>query len=263
LAIYQFVPVIRHKFLIFHRINGWIIVLLVLLANAGALMIAPHAFGGDLAVQSGVGTLVLMTTVGLALAIYNIKRLQVDQHRAWMLRTWFYFGSIITLRLIFILGTLIISTMDRYKLAMECAKIDYIMQDPNSTLTEYPDCISYYNRSDLEKFTLVQAKFGGSAPEVGASLDLNFGMAMWLALLLHAVGVEIYLQLTPREAQRLRQVSYEKQLEAGFKHPGSAGLTADRLGDAEPWQPLKSSGSKSDDIDLQLRQADVLSRTSD
>ena len=209
-------------------------------------MIAPRAFGGDLAIQSGVGTLVLMTTTGLALAIYNINRLQIDQHRAWMLRTWFYFGSILTLRLIFILGTLIISKMDRYRLAMECAKIDYIMQDPNSTLSQYPDCVSYYDGSDPGKFAIVQAKFSGSGPQVAASLDMNFGMAMWLALLLHAVGVEIYLQLTPREAQRLRQVSYEKQPEAGFKNPGSAGLTADRLGDAEPWKPLKSSDSKSD-----------------
>jgi hypothetical protein len=43
------------------------------------------------------------------------------------------------------------------------------------------------------------------------------------------------LRLTPRETQRLRQVSYEKQLEAGMKNPGSAGLTAERFGDADPW----------------------------
>lgn len=58
-------------------------------------------------------------------------------------------------------------------------------------------------------------------------------MALWLALAIHAIGVEIYLHLTPKEAQRLRQVSYQRQLEAGMKNPGSAGLTADRLGDAE------------------------------
>jgi hypothetical protein len=43
------------------------------------------------------------------------------------------------------------------------------------------------------------------------------------------------LHLTPREAERLRQVSYARQLEAGMRSPGSAGLTADRLGDAKPW----------------------------
>lgn len=240
LAIYQFVPVIRHTFLRFHRINGWTIVILVLVSNAAAIVIAPHAFGGDLSIQTGIGTLVIMTTGGLALAIYNVKRLQIDQHRAWMLRTWFYFGSIITLRIILISSTAIISRMGGYQLPMECAKLHYIIEDRNSTLAIYPDCISYYNGSDPSKMALVQADLYGSAAEAAAGLNMTFGMAMWLALLIHAIGVEIYLQLTPRESQRLRQVSYDKQLEAGFKHPGSAGLTVDRLGDADPREPAKS-----------------------
>ena len=45
------------------------------------------------------------------------------------------------------------------------------------------------------------------------------------------------MHLTPAEAERLRKVSYERQLAAGMRHPGSAGLTADRLGDAEAWRP--------------------------
>ena len=60
---------------------------------------------------------------------------------------------------------------------------------------------------------------------------------LWIATIVHLIGVEIYLGLTPREAERLRQVSYERQLKAGYKHPGSAGLTSDRWGDAEPWKP--------------------------
>ena len=238
LATFQFVPVIRYKVLLFHRLNGWTIVLLVLCANAGAIMVAPHAFGGDLSVQAGVGTLVIITSLSLALAIYNVKRLQIDQHRAWMLRAWFYFGSIITLRLILIISTLIISTMSRYRLAMECAKLDYIIEDRLEMSSTYPDCVAYFNGTQPDQTAVVQANFNGSVEQIGASLDMTFGMAMWLALWLHAVGVEIYLHLTPREAQRLRQVSYEKQLEAGFKHAGSGGLTSDRLGDGEKWQPM-------------------------
>lgn len=60
---------------------------------------------------------------------------------------------------------------------------------------------------------------------------------MWMSIFLHAIGVEIYLNLTPAESDRLRTVSYEKQLEAGFDHPGSAGLTVDRWGDSTPWKP--------------------------
>ena len=64
-------------------------------------------------------------------------------------------------------------------------------------------------------------------------------MAMWLAIFMHTVGVEIYLALTPREGERLRQVSYERQMERGLEYPGSAGLTVDRWGDAEPWRPAR------------------------
>lgn len=56
-------------------------------------------------------------------------------------------------------------------------------------------------------------------------------------LVIHTVGVELYLAMTPREAERLRRVSYEKQLEAGFRNPGSAGLVLDKWGDADAWTP--------------------------
>lgn len=77
----------------------------------------------------------------------------------------------------------------------------------------------------------------GSGVTVGAALETNFGAAGLLALVLHAIGVEIYLRLTPREGERLRQVSYERQLERGFANPGSAGLVVEKLGDADPWVP--------------------------
>ena len=45
------------------------------------------------------------------------------------------------------------------------------------------------------------------------------------------------MRLTPREAERLRNVSYQRQVEAGMRNPGNAGLTAERLGDAKPFVP--------------------------
>lgn len=84
----QFVPAIRHKIRLFHRLNGYTVVTLSLISNAGVLIIAKHAFGGDFATQTYVGLLVVLTTLGYVLAWTNIKLLQIDQHRAWMMRTW-------------------------------------------------------------------------------------------------------------------------------------------------------------------------------
>lgn len=90
LACAQFVPVIRYKALLLHRINGYVILVLSLVSTAGALMLARNAVGGQMEVQMAVGFLSLIFVVSLGLAYYNIKRLQIEQHRAWMLRAWFY-----------------------------------------------------------------------------------------------------------------------------------------------------------------------------
>jgi hypothetical protein len=47
------------------------------------------------------------------------------------------------------------------------------------------------------------------------------------------------LALTKDETERLRRISYTLQQKAGFKNPGSAGSTADRLGDSSWIPPLK------------------------
>lgn len=57
-------------------------------------MIARGVFGGAPDIQVSTGVVAMMTTVGLFIAYYNIKRLQIDQHRAWMLRTFFYVRDI-------------------------------------------------------------------------------------------------------------------------------------------------------------------------
>jgi uncharacterized membrane protein YozB (DUF420 family) len=46
-------------------------------------------------VQMGVGVLSIAFISSLALALYNIKRLQIEQHRAWMLRAWFYVSGLV------------------------------------------------------------------------------------------------------------------------------------------------------------------------
>lgn len=239
LMVFQFVPVIRHRAMLFHRINGHMIIILILISHAGALMIARRVFGGELPTQAAVGILVVSTTIGLAMAYYNIKKLQVDQHRAWMLRTMFYMGVIITTRLIMVIAAVITSNIGTYDVIMTCGELGS-MHGYRYLATTYPDCVS--NSTILaDGLRIVHVNFsGGVKEEIGASLRLNFGMAMWVAFFLHAVGVETYLALTPREAQRLRMLSYEKQLEAGMSSPGSQGLVVERFGDADEWKPTEA-----------------------
>jgi hypothetical protein len=93
LVVFQFVPFIRYKALLVHRMNGYVVVILSVIGTAGAIMIAPVAFGGSLMIRGCIGTMAIMFIGSLALALWNIKTLQLEQHRAWMLRAWFYVST--------------------------------------------------------------------------------------------------------------------------------------------------------------------------
>jgi len=143
LMVWQFVPVLRHKFLLFHRINGYAIIVLVLLSNVGALMICRHSLGGTVETQVGVVTLATASTVSLAMAYYNIKRLQTDQHRPpWMLRAMFYLCTIITLRIIMIISTQITSRINSYHTVRSCDEMAFIYGSAVSAWKFYPQCNS-------------------------------------------------------------------------------------------------------------------------
>ncbi|KAK5174514.1 uncharacterized protein LTR77_001594 [Saxophila tyrrhenica] len=234
LMVWQFLPIIRRKFLIFHRINGYVVTILLLLGVASAFMLARRSFGGAPATQAGIGFLGIIVPISLGMAIYNIKRLQIEQHRAWMLRTMFYCGTIITLRLIMIIAAQILPFASNYYSVMPCDAIA-TLTSPGQFRKSYPQC--FVEDGTADGWIPVVADFSQDAVTVGAALQLGFSMGIWVAIAMHAIGVEIYLNLTSAETERLRMVSYEKQLEAGFKHPGSAGLTADRWGDVPAWEP--------------------------
>lgn len=228
----QFIPAIRYKWITFHRINGYFLLLLSLLVAISGLMITRHAFGGSLGIQVGTAVIGFGFIIGLVMAYINIKRLQIDQHRAWMLRAWFWAGAIITSRPISFLGAIIISKSG-YVVPMPCKIIEFLMGSPQATRSVFPACAAYVAGENRELWVVVPAQFtkAPSPAHAAAGIQMAYGMGGWLALAMHAVGVEIYLHLTSGETHRLRTVSYQRQLEAGMKHPGNAGLTSDRLGD--------------------------------
>jgi hypothetical protein len=168
------------------------------------------------------------------MAYYNIKRLQIEQHRAWMLRAMFYLGVIITTRIIMVIAAQVTGALGKYYTPMSCDEINFVQRESSGRSAIYPQCA--LPSMTTNGMIAVAADFGsGKREQLQASLELNFGMAAWIAIFLHTVGVEIYLNLTPAEAECLRRVSYKKQLEAGMNNPGSVGLTVDRWGDAETW----------------------------
>jgi uncharacterized membrane protein len=238
LAVLQFVPALRqNKLRSFHRINGRIVLTLLWISNVGALMIARRAFGGTIETQTAAGFLVVITTIGSSMAFYNIKRLQIDQHRAWMLRTMFYMGAIITQRFILIAAALIISQTPEYHNVWPCDQIEWAWKYANAGnyLEAYPRCANQSVSSERYAPVLANLQSDNDPAQIGAGLQVPFGMAIWLSVMVNMIGVEIYLHLTPRGATRLRMESYKRQKAAGYANPGNEGLVPEKFGDADPW----------------------------
>ena len=176
LMIPQFVPRIRQKFLLFHRVNGYTIILLTLIGDVSALIIARRGLGGDIAAQTATGLLAIMSMTGLSLAWWNIKKLQIDQHRAWMLRSMFWIASIVTTRLIMPLSGLVMTAMGTYYVAWPCDELEYVL-GASRMHKDFPQCILPNGTTD--GYVAVKAELDFSRPAGhGATFNLNFGMGV-------------------------------------------------------------------------------------
>lgn len=99
IAVFQFIPATR-QFVLYHGTAGYTTVTLAFIGNIDALILTEMAMGGDLPTRVIMGAISLATTITFGLAVYNIRKAQLEGHRVWMLRSWSYIGFIVTLRLI-------------------------------------------------------------------------------------------------------------------------------------------------------------------
>ncbi|KAG8824803.1 hypothetical protein FRC17_009026 [Serendipita sp. 399] len=237
LTVLQFIPKIRKNYMLFHRINGYVVLALLIIGLAGAMIISGHAFGGDIASAGGLYTLALLVIGCAYMGYYNIKRLQIEEHRKWMLRAMVYLSSVITQRIIMVITAIVITQIGGFSTPWYCDEIAYALNynDTRMALQGSPECVG--GATPFRK-VLIPARLEFNQPiQMGSALRIAFGNSIWLGLLIHVFLLEVYLHLTPSETARLRSISYQKQLEAGFTPPGSAGITSDRWGDAEPYRP--------------------------
>ncbi|KAK0750201.1 hypothetical protein B0T18DRAFT_462323 [Schizothecium vesticola] len=243
LAALQFVPALQFKWAAVHRINGYIVIFLSAVGTVGAMMIARWSMGGGPDVQAGVVVLGIGFLVSLGLAWWNARVLQFEEHRKWMLRAWAYAGCIVTARFALVVSAAVISQQGYYApIACERLASRYILGSEELVLARFPECAGYFSGANQNLIVAVEGDVGdmGGLGRAGfqAALLLTFGVSVYLSFLAHVVGVEVYIRLTPGENERLRTISYHRQVKAGFHNPGRAGLTADRLGDSSFfWAP--------------------------
>lgn len=102
-------------------------------------------------------------------------------------------GAAITSRIIVILAAVII-LKDDYLVVWSCAKIESTLSNASMLLSSYPNCAAYVRGTNSNDVVLVKASMSGpGAANAGAALNVPFGMAFWLAVVIHAIGVEVYV----------------------------------------------------------------------
>ena len=128
----------------------------------------------------------------------------------------------------------------RYEI-MSCDELAFIYKNITALQAQFPACRLENGVFAPNSQVVTKSHLGGVAGPNNPSLEVSFATAGFLALILHAIGVEVYLQLTPRESKRLRGLSFERQLARGMRNPGSAVLVMEMIGDADAWVPKSSS----------------------
>ncbi|KAJ7280352.1 hypothetical protein C8J57DRAFT_124012 [Mycena rebaudengoi] len=112
-AILQFLPALRRRKMVLHRLNGYGVLFTLIVGNISGSIIARRSFGGELNVQSAYYILGIMIVFSGFMGFYYVKR-DTRQHRKWMLRMVVYFSVAITARLIAIASRKIITIIGTY-----------------------------------------------------------------------------------------------------------------------------------------------------
>ncbi|KAK5634133.1 hypothetical protein RRF57_009847 [Xylaria bambusicola] len=203
LACVQFVPILRHNYPGFHKRNGYLVTSLSFIGTFAIPVILPISFGGGLDIQLSGWTVGLAFLWALSRAIVNIRAHRIDRHRVWMLRAWFWAGCIITQRIIQMISVKVINSGPTLYV-MPCEKI-------NSMLGEH--IFDFYRECTVQTSAIVAGTMHNptSVVEVAAALDGAFGPALFLAFIIHAIGIEVYLFMTFDENERLQKISVERQ----------------------------------------------------
>jgi hypothetical protein len=138
-----------------------------------------------------------------------------------MLRVMLCHRTIMITRIIMIVSTKVITLIGDYYQVQTCTEIAFDYGGSQSkAVSLYRKCANSGPNTNV----IVNAAFNAGLESVGAALDLSFSMALWFSILMHLVGMEIYLYLTGAEGEMLRNVSFEKQLEAGMEELGECGV---------------------------------------
>lgn len=100
------------------------------------------------------------------------------------------------MRIIMIASAIAASHMGGYSSNQPCDKIKFVLDARGEGLKQYPGCDAFYTGEKPQQQVIVDADVNSSdIMKLVSALNLTYGKSSWLAILLHTVGIEIYVSL--------------------------------------------------------------------
>ncbi|KAG8743525.1 hypothetical protein FRC10_011916 [Ceratobasidium sp. 414] len=211
LATTQFVPRIRARAIGFHRNAGKMINVLSFVSAITGFGMARVSFGGDLAIQSSLYCLSAMTLWSVIKSWTAIRRLQIDEHRTWIIRAWSYQMAVVTERLVMVLLMIYLSVARGYYHTLTCDEVAHILNNQEMYARDYPQCQPGWTGPQAKSVSVEANPGEGTDLGLTAALRFTFGPSMWIAIWVHIIATEYYLFKTKNESGRLRELSTKRQ----------------------------------------------------
>jgi hypothetical protein len=108
----------------------------------------------------------------------------------------------------------------QYRGVMSCEEIYSHYPDPTSLASlnlRYPTCANF-NSTDQTLYAIVTTSLEETKPEeVYMAISFAFGLSAWLAGVIHILAVEVYLNATKDEDERLTKISAVRRRAAGLE----------------------------------------------
>ncbi|KAF8746982.1 hypothetical protein RHS02_00619, partial [Rhizoctonia solani] len=167
--------------------------------------------GGDLNTQSAFYMLASGAACAVIIGCVEARRGALDAHREWMIRAWFYNGALVTTNITALISAHVITAINTYYSLWRCAEVEYVLESSNALAQAYPQCATSNALSNPHNiYVSVHASWREGRLGRGSAIRASYGMALWIAMILHGVGIELYLRMTVRESKKLRELSEQK-----------------------------------------------------
>jgi len=197
-SVLQFIPGIRRRAVIWHRINGYLTLALLIPSTICGAIMARRAYGGELNVQTAWYFLTLMIIFSALFGFMNVKK-HTRKHRKWMLRTVTYTAVPLTARLAVMSANRIINDIGTYYAIWRCDQMLFVLKSMDTLTQKFPPCAEAGNLSNL--YAAVRAGSHDSPLGPASSFRVTRGMVLWVSILIHMIGVEFYIRKTEHANQ--------------------------------------------------------------